>query len=132
MCSHDKNRFNALIKALEEITDTMFNAIKVNAFDVFESQLESRSDLIEAFLAEKQLVYPDGELEETVKARIRAVYALDVEINAELERYREEMGLDLKSVILEKNNLMKNRTKTNKYVKITDAFYQGNTFDKKK
>lgn len=132
MCSPNKDRFNALIKALEETTDTMFNAIKVNAFDVFESKLESRSELIEAFLAEIQLIYPDDELEESVKARIRAVYELDVEINTELERYREEMGLDLKSVILEKNNLMKNRTKANKYIKITDAFYQGNTFDKKK
>lgn len=115
-----------------EKTDMMFNAIKVNEFDIFESNLQLRETLLQDFSEIKKKLNTDDLQVLEVDSFLRKMLMVNKKIDHELRRFHKELENDLKKTRIEKSKLSQNQKKTNQYQSKTSATVSGNYFDKSK
>ena len=128
----NQQQVRRVLEAIEEKTDIMYNAILVDNFQVFESNLLFRDQLLEEYDLLKQQLTSDEISQLGSDPCIRRLIKANEDINRELNRFKNQVQMELQEVSAEKNKLQTNQKKTNQYHLRTDATLSGNYFDKKK
>lgn len=127
-----QKQLRQLVDSIYEKTDMMLNAIAVDSFDIFEINLNIRSELL------NQL---DDLKHDMTKADIdllnlepvwKQIQNMDAQLTVELNRFNDKIHQELSEVVKEKNQLTQNRKKANQYQMISDSSLSGSIFDKKK
>ena len=121
-----------LFESIYERTDMMYNALCVDEFDVFESNLDLREQLINEFLLLKAELEASELVELNSEKFFTEISHLDKRIQQELLRYQNDTKKAFSELQKEKNALESNQKKTNQYHFITESTLSGNLFDKKK
>lgn len=128
----NQQQIRRVLEAIEEKTDVMYNAILVDNFDVFESNLNLRDQLLIEYDLIKQQLSVEEVNELMLDQYTRKLVKFNEDITRELIRFKDKVQMDLKEVGIEKNKLQTNQKKTNQYHLRTNATVSGNYFDKKK
>ncbi len=128
----NQQQVRRVLEAIEEKTDIMYNAILVDNFEVFESNLLFRDQLLCEYDSLKQQLTPVEISQLGSDQCIRRLIKANEDINRELQRFKNQIQSELREVGIEKNKLQTNQKKTNQYHLRTDATLSGNYFDKKK
>ena len=125
------NALDRILTEIEAVSDVMFNAMKVDEFDIFETQLALRETLINDF---EKIASVEVELVQTesIRVRLKKLYDMDQQIVNHMNRYRNQLDGEFKDVLREKNLLIQNRNKTNQYNRTIANTTSGHIFDKKK
>lgn len=121
-----------IMDEINEKTDMMFNAMKVNEFDIFENNLELRETLLLDFSEIKKKLNADDLQVLEVNSFLKKMLMINKKIDHELKRFHKELEAELKKTRIEKNKLSQNEKKTNQYQLKTSATMSGNYFDKSK
>lgn len=119
-----------LLAEILELTDLMLNAIKVDAFEVFEKALEDREILILEFKNSKMNGIKSDDQEN--KVLISKILEIDKQANSELKSYELRINNEYRQVLQEKRKLTQNQKRTNQYQMIVESDFSGSYFDKKK
>ena len=69
---------------------------------------------------------------ESVRMRLKKLYEKDQLIEIEMNRYKSQLDIEFKDVVREKNLLIQNKNRTNKYNRTSINATSGSIFDKKK
>lgn len=125
------NALDRILTEIEAVSDVMFNAMKVDEFDIFETQLALREALLNDF---DKIASVEMELMQTesVRMRLKKLYEKDQQIEIEMNRYKSQLDIEFKDVIREKNLLIQNKNRTNKYNHTSINATSGSIFDRKK
>lgn len=121
-----------IFEAIDEKTDMMLNAILVDEFEVFESNLEIREKLFEDYEAQKSLLDEDALKALDVQTFFRKISKVDQKIKIELNRFQADIKEKQLENKREQSGLISNVKKTNQYHFVTEATSRGHLFDKKK
>lgn len=125
------NALDRILTEIEAVSDVMFNAMKVDEFDIFETQLALREALLNDF-DKIASVEVDLMQTESVRMRLKKLYEKDQQIEIEMNRYKSQLDIEFKDVVREKNLLIQNKNRTNKYNRTSINATSGSIFDKKK
>lgn len=127
-----QKQLRQLVDGIYEKTDMMLNAIAVDAFDVFEANLDIRSELLRQLEVLKTDISND-EIEALALDGVwKQIHNMDAQLTVELNRFNDKIHQELSEVVKEKNQLTQNRKKANQYQMISDSSLSGSIFDKKK
>lgn len=127
-----QKQLRQLVDGIYEKTDMMLNAIAVDAFDVFEANLDIRSELLRQLEVLKTDISND-EIEALALDGVwKQIQDIDAQLAVELNRFNDKIHQELSEVVKEKNQLTQNRKKANQYQMISDSSLSGSIFDKKK
>lgn len=127
-----QKQLRQLVDGIYEKTDMMLNAIAVDAFDVFEANLDIRSELLRQLEVLKTDISND-EIEALALDGVwKQIQNMDAQLTVELNRFNDKIHQELSEVVKEKNQLTQNRKKANQYQMISDSSLSGSIFDKKK
>lgn len=127
-----QKQLRQLVDSIYEKTDMMLNAIAVDSFDIFEANLNTRSELLNQLDDMKH----DMSKEDIDVLNLGHVWQkikeMDAQLAVELNRFNDKIHQELSEVVKEKNQLTQNRKKANQYQMISDSSLSGSIFDKKK
>lgn len=121
-----------IIKSIEEQTDIMLQAIRVDAFDIFEEALNKR----EKSLLEYQSFMQINRIDALNIDWIREFQVNFADVNelivSELVRFEAKLRDEALENRIELNKLSQNQKKTNQYQFRIKNFDSGNHFDRKR
>lgn len=127
-----QKQLRQLVDSIYEKTDMMLNAIAVDSFDIFEANLNTRSELLNQLDDMKH----DMSKEDIDVLNLGPVWQkineMDTQLAAELNRFNDKIHQELSEVVKEKKQITQNRKKANQYQMISDSSLSGSFFDKKK
>lgn len=121
-----------VMDALNEKTDMMLSAIKVNEFEIFESNLQLREELLRVFSELKKEMNAEDLKVLSIDSFLKSLLMVNRKIDHELKRFHRELEKDLKETRIEKSKLSQNQKKTDQYQLKNSATTSGNYFDKSK
>lgn len=127
-----QKQLRQLADAIYEKTDIMLNAIMVDSYDVFEINLETRSELLDK-LSDLKTSMTTEEVESLkLEGLWKEIVSMDQQLQVELNRFNDKIHAELTQVTREKNEILRNKKKANQYQFMTDSNMSGGLFDKKK
>lgn len=130
--NNQQKQLRQLVDSIYEKTDMMLNAMAVDAFDVFETNLAFRSSLLDQ-LSNLRAGMSEAEIAELkLESLWQQISDMDKALTLELNRFSHQIQEELSQVTKEKNQITRNRKKANQYQMITDSNLSGGIFDKKK
>ncbi len=126
----NKDDFIELMENIIAISDIMYQSIKVDAFEVFESTLDERMSYLEQY----QFSY--NEFDHTLRTEIDQflikMNEYEVLIRNELERYDQKMHSEFVENRKQLTQLLEGQKKTQQYTGSYDRNINGSIFDRKK
>lgn len=128
----EQKQLRQLVDSIYEKTDMMLNAMVVDAFDIFEANLNIRQELL-VELETLRKTMPEADVKAlNLNAVWRQIQEMDTQVAAELSRFNDQIHQELSEVVKEKKQITQNRKKANQYQMISDSSLSGSFFDKKK
>lgn len=128
----EQKQLRQLVDSIYEKTDMMLNAMVVDAFDIFEANLNIRQELL-VELETLRKTMPEADVKAlNLNAVWRQIQEMDTQLAAELSRFNDQIHQELSEVVKEKKQITQNRKKANQYQMISDSSLSGSFFDKKK
>lgn len=128
----EQKQLRQLVDGIYEKTDMMLNAMVVDAFDIFEANLNIRQELL-VELETLRKTMPEADVKAlNLNAVWRQIQEMDTQVAAELSRFNDQIHQELSEVVKEKKQITQNRKKANQYQMISDSSLSGSFFDKKK
>lgn len=128
----EQKQLRQLVDGIYEKTDMMLNAMVVDAFDIFEANLNIRQELL-VELETLRKTMPEADVKAlNLNAVWRQIQEMDTQLAAELSRFNDQIHQELSEVVKEKKQITQNRKKANQYQMISDSSLSGSFFDKKK
>ena len=130
MMTMSDDSFRELLEKIMATTDIMYQAIKADSFEIFESALDERNDYLEKY----QSVYDQFKLAKAIEIKefVGKMTDFDGLIRAELSRYDEKLHEEFANTRKQRNLLLDGQKKTQQYFGGSQQLANEPTFDRKK
>ena len=89
----EQQQAKKILDELSEKTDIMLNAIKVNEFEIFESNLQLREGLLKEFQNLKKRMNTQDLMVLKVDSYLKKMLMVNKKIDHELKRYQRELRM---------------------------------------
>lgn len=124
----DSKKLDALMNEILRLTDVMYQAIRADSFEIFESALDERGLQLEAY---DQLTKGHSK-SEGQKAFVTKMNEFEQLLRTELKRFDQKMHDEYSDTKKQLRRLEEGQKKTQKYMGDYGQITNGSNFDRKK